>query len=322
MSAVADRLRALGASGALELPLPGRGHTAERHRRLAQLTRVETVSVGRLAEAHVDALAILAEAGLSPEPGALYGVWASQKLAKNEPALNTTAGTITGVKHFCSGAGVVDRALVTAIGREGDRVLVDVGVSLGVTMATTTDTWTTAALADTHTADATFVGHPVGRVVGTSGWYVHRPGFWDGACGPAACWAGAALGLVDAAVSLAGDEVERLQDLGAMVAAAWAMRGLLAQAGDEIDAGAVDLDVRRIRALALRHSIERLAAGVVDRFGWFGGPRPLSFDAVVAQRYADTVLYLRQHGGARDLVALAHHALQREPRVDYLGWTR
>ena len=35
--------------------------------------------------------------------------------------------------------------------------------------------------------------------MGTPGWYVERNGFWHGAVGPAACWAGRAAGLVDAA---------------------------------------------------------------------------------------------------------------------------
>jgi hypothetical protein len=35
------------------------------------------LSFARIAEAHIDALAILAESGLKPRRGALYGVWAS-----------------------------------------------------------------------------------------------------------------------------------------------------------------------------------------------------------------------------------------------------
>ena len=35
------------------------------------------VALGRLVEAHADAVAILAEAGRPAQPGALYGVWAA-----------------------------------------------------------------------------------------------------------------------------------------------------------------------------------------------------------------------------------------------------
>src|ERR1700712_2577258 len=58
-------------------PLPGLGHTAARHRLFAETAR-EDISLAKLAEAHWDALAILAEAGKVPKEGALYAVWASE----------------------------------------------------------------------------------------------------------------------------------------------------------------------------------------------------------------------------------------------------
>ena len=60
------------------LPLPGAGDTVGRHRRLMEIGR-EDLSLARLAEAHWDAVAILAEAGRAAVPGALYGVWAAEK---------------------------------------------------------------------------------------------------------------------------------------------------------------------------------------------------------------------------------------------------
>ncbi len=61
----------------LGMPLPGSGKTALRHRQLMEIGR-ESLSLARLAEAHWDAVAILAEAGRLPESGAIYGVWASE----------------------------------------------------------------------------------------------------------------------------------------------------------------------------------------------------------------------------------------------------
>ncbi|MBB5337868.1 hypothetical protein HDF13_000201 [Edaphobacter lichenicola] len=60
-----------------KLPLPGGGRTAERHQLLAETAR-EDLSLAKLAEAHWDAAAILAEAGRSAEPNMLYAVWASE----------------------------------------------------------------------------------------------------------------------------------------------------------------------------------------------------------------------------------------------------
>ena len=47
-------------AGELDLALPGSGQTAQRWHRLAELTSADVVA-GRLAEAHTDAVAILAE---------------------------------------------------------------------------------------------------------------------------------------------------------------------------------------------------------------------------------------------------------------------
>ena len=49
-----------------QLPLPGGGRTAERLSLIAETAR-EDLSLAKLAEAHWDAVAILAEAGRSPE---------------------------------------------------------------------------------------------------------------------------------------------------------------------------------------------------------------------------------------------------------------
>jgi hypothetical protein len=65
-------------SGELDLPLPGRGSTAARWRRLADLTETDIVA-GRLAEAHADAVAILADLeGPDVEPDELWAVWAAE----------------------------------------------------------------------------------------------------------------------------------------------------------------------------------------------------------------------------------------------------
>jgi hypothetical protein len=60
-------------SGRLELPLPASGRTNERWERLALLAEDDIVAA-RIAEAHVDAVAILHElGGKPPESGQLWG---------------------------------------------------------------------------------------------------------------------------------------------------------------------------------------------------------------------------------------------------------
>src|SRR5271156_2204107 len=65
-------------AGRLELPLPGSGRTAQRWERLSLLAE-ENIVAARIAEAHVDAVAILNElGGKPPESGQLWGVWAAE----------------------------------------------------------------------------------------------------------------------------------------------------------------------------------------------------------------------------------------------------
>ena len=62
-------------AGELDLPLPGSGRTLLRWSALADLCESDVVA-GRLAEAHTDAVAILAElSGPPARPGRLWGVW-------------------------------------------------------------------------------------------------------------------------------------------------------------------------------------------------------------------------------------------------------
>lgn len=300
-----SKMRALLGAGELDLPFPGSGATAARHRRLAEFAR-QDVSLARLIEAHSDAIAILAEAGRSPVPDSLYGVWASElpeqplRLEKNQAGWR-----ITGRKSFCSGANIVDRALVTI--RDPQELLVDVGLRKDAkSIAFSESGWVAMAFAQTNTATADFKGLSICDcdILGPAGWYLSRPGFWTGACGPAACWAGGAVGLIDYAELYATDNAHNLAHLGGMEAAHWAMFACLEAAGNEIDADPADRQLAMRRALRLRHVMERLCSDVLERFGRVCGPWPLAFDAGVSRRYQEVQLYLRQCHGERDLELL------------------
>jgi alkylation response protein AidB-like acyl-CoA dehydrogenase len=230
--------------------------------------------------------------------GSLYGVWASSSPA--DPTI--AAGRVTGTKRFCSGLGIVDRALVTVHAADQD-VLVDIDVG---DLAHDPSSWRSVALADTATGDAV-LDQPIDAddVVDTADWYLHRSGFWHGACGPAACWAGGAVGLVDAAVHLLDDDPHRSAHVGALVAAQWALTALLEQAGDEIDRDPLDRMDAELRARSLRHFVERTCTDVADRFSRAFGPRPFVADGPIAQRFTDLHLYMRQHHAERELGAIA-----------------
>lgn len=298
MSDARERLGALVLDAA-GLADPGIGQTAERLAWLMTAARRNDIGTARLAEAHIDAVSILHEAHREPVLGSLYGVWASS--SPNDPTM--ADHRLTGTKRFCSGLGIVDRALVTV--RTGDDdLIVDVDVS---TLVFDPSDWNSAALADTATGDAVFdQAIDATNVVDTADWYLQRSGFWHGACGPAACWAGGAVGLVDAAVHLLDDDPHRSAHIGALVAAQWALTALLEQAGDEIDRDPLDRIDAELRARSLRHFVERTCADVADRFSRAFGPRPFVSDAAIAQRFSDLHLYMRQHHAERELGAISN----------------
>ena len=146
-----------------DLPSPGSGNTAARHRRIFEAGR-EDLSLAKLAEAHWDAVAILREAGREPVAGARYAVWASE-IPGRELQLNdvSTGSTITGTKEFCSGAGLVDRALLTAGPQGSCMVEVDLR-ALPDRIDTDSDGWRVDAFRLTQTSALTFREYPVAAV--------------------------------------------------------------------------------------------------------------------------------------------------------------
>lgn len=285
-----------------KLPVPGQGETAARHRRLAEVAR-EDVTLAKLAEAHWDAEAILAEDGREPVEGVLYGVWASEVPGQTLLLEQTETGyRLSGSKPFCSGLGLVDRVLVTA----GNR-MAEVDLRLNAEQVSYDGSvWKTGAFVGTHTGSVTFTAAKVAAdaVVGGPGWYVDRPGFWHGACGPAACWVGGVAGLVDAAVASKRRDPHTVAHLGALHANLWGMMALLEQAGREIDEAPADRAGAFTRALKLRHLVETLGSDSLRRFARAYGPQPLSMNAEVARRYQEVDLFLRQSHAERDLEAL------------------
>jgi alkylation response protein AidB-like acyl-CoA dehydrogenase len=298
-----ERLQSLGLGFGDTLPLPGSGATAKRHHALMEFGRTD-LSLARVAEAHTDALAILAEANATPRDCSLYGVWASDghgSLVRARPEADGT-WRLSGVKQYCTGATFVKSALVTAHHGK-DILLFDVDVAArGIRVEPST--WETPALADTATGPVSFddVWVPGSALLGGPDWYLTRAGFWHGAIGPAACWAGGALSLIDAATLLNRKDAHSRAHVGALQASAWMLSAILNESGREIDADPRDLaGAARVRALKVRHLIERQCTEVLDRFGRATGPQLLAYDAQVARQHMALTLYIRQCHAERDL---------------------
>lgn len=294
-------------SGDVDLPLPGHGATASRWQRLTALAEVD-VTAGRLAEAHADAVAILAElGGPRPQPGQWWGVWAAES---GDTALCATevndAVRVTGTKVWCSGAGLCSHALVTAQLPSGQRGLFAVALDApGVRPLPSA--WHNTGMAGSDTRSVQFDQTPA-VAVGAPGAYLTRPGFWHGAAGVAACWLGGARAVAAPLYTRAAAgkaDAHALAHLGAVDAALTAADATLAAVAAEVDAdpgnrtGRAELLARRARAV-----VETAVAEAVDRTGRALGPAPLCLDAEHAQRVADLTVYVRQSHAERDLERL------------------
>ena len=191
-----ELLRRIVAGGLDRLPPPGHGATAQRWRALAEVAGHD-LSLLKLYEGHTDALAILAELGASAAPDTLWGVWCAEP-PDGRVVLHRSkdgAARLSGRKLWCSGAATVDHALVSCWDGEGLPWLAAVALDQpGVTV--TADGWHAVGMAGSASVDVVF-DNAEARLVGASGSYVRRPGFWHGGAGIAACWYGAAQAIAD-----------------------------------------------------------------------------------------------------------------------------
>jgi len=305
------------AAGHLEVPLPLIGQTGDRWNELRGWGRRD-LAFAKLSEAHADAVAILAEAGRAPVPGALYAVWASRSRGSGLVADVSHAGgvEISGELRFASGAALVDRALVTAM--SGTDVLL---LDLDVRRARPTvrsGTWQALGMNRVDSPDITVHRTALAAAdrVGEVGWYLSRRGFWAGSLGMVAIWLGALEGVVDTFVAqLSRYEAgpHELAHLGACVTQVQALRRTLDRTAEELD-GAPEED-HRMSALVARSLADFTVTDVLRRTGRALGPVPLVRDRVHAQRVADLEVWVRQTHAERDLQSIGESFLDlcRDP---------
>jgi len=290
------------------LPQPGAGHTAQRWAVLAAVGE-RNLTVARVLEAHSDALAILAEAG-EPVPDGAWGVFAAEGGPHRLEASDRDGGAIlTGVKPWCSLAGQLDAALVTAYIR-GERQLFSVSLRHPSVTVDPPETWVARGLRNVTSASVTFDGTPASPV-GNPGWYLSRPGFAWGGMGVAACWHGGASGLRASLVrGSAGREGELpALNVGIVDAELFASETVLSRAAALIDAGSAAGTAGETLALRVRAVVAAAVERTIGQVGHALGPAPLAFDEDHARRVADLELYVRQHHAERDLAGLGRAVL-------------
>ncbi|TFD52737.1 acyl-CoA dehydrogenase [Cryobacterium frigoriphilum] len=326
------RALALAAKLGRSVPRIGDGDTATLFETLASLGAID-LTAARVAEAHFDALAILNQATIDPSglfsmTDSATGVWgvfaaeaggmrltAAPWSGAAPEAVGLDAGPrpaarwrLDGTKPWCSLAGSITHALVTAHTSDTERRLFAVDLrqpGVGVR----TGGWVALGLPRVPSGPVDFAAVEA-RPIGADGWYLSRPGFAWGGIGVAACWFGGAVGLARQLYAAehrppnhAPDQVA-LAHLGAIDVLLSACATTLAQAAAAIDSGAATgVDGARLAA-RVRGLVARTVDEVICRVGHALGPTPLAFDARHAQRVADLQLYVRQHHAERDDAAL------------------
>jgi hypothetical protein len=294
----------LTADPAAALPLPGGGRSAVRLSGLAAVGETDLV-LGRLVEAHSDAVAILAELdGPVPQPGQRWGVWAAEgPQATVQAHLRDGVWRLSGIKPWCSGTGLCTHALVTAAGPDGHALY---AVALEpATARPMKGSWRSVGLTGAATEPVEFIGAAATRV-GDPGGYLSRAGFWHGAIGVAAVWWGGAVGVAaplyqSAAAGRA--HAHALAHLGAIEVQLGSSAALLREAAAGMDEEPGDIGERA--ALMVRAAVEGAATDIIERVGRALGPAPMCHDRAHARRMADLAVYIRQTHAERDLERLA-----------------
>lgn len=300
------------------LPLPAGGATKELWATLADVAAMD-VGAARILEPHLDARAILEQAGRSgvdtaallravdADQASTWGVFAAEGPGARLSAERREGGRweLSGTKPWCSLAGQLSHALVTAwVGPEQRRLFaVDLRRS-GVRPHA--GPWVSRGLSQVVSAPVDFE-EVVAGPVGPPGWYQQRPGFAWGAIGVAAIWWGGARPLADGLrAAAAAERADQLAHAyaGAADAALWGAGAALRDAAAVVDAGDVEGDGARILAARTRAVVSDAVARVLDLSARALGPGPLTADEAHARRVADLHVYLRQHHAERDLARL------------------
>lgn len=329
----AEEVAQLRRLGALTAPLPtaegglGMGTEPDAARDIMTLLRLlgrGNLSVGRLYEAHVNALRLVMQNGTPAQrqrvaatalDGHLFGLWVTD--APDAPVMLTRDGTLRGVKSPCSGAGHGQHALVTARVASGDTHMLVVALPPGQPVDETA--WPMQGMRAACNGSVTLDGIAAGAdgLIGEAGAYLRQPDFSAGA------WRGmaVALGGMETLVAehckmlvargRADDPQQRARIGEALIAREtarmWVHRAaLLAEAGTG-DAGDIanGVNLARIAVEASGLDIIRLVQRGLSLAAFRAG-------TLVELLLRDLATYLRQPSPDITLTEAAAHFTQRD----------
>ncbi|ART62717.1 acyl-CoA dehydrogenase family protein [Kushneria marisflavi] len=314
LAAPLDRLIAQG-----PLPLPGSGETLLRWRALYQVAGHDLALI-KLFEGHADALAIMAELGVTPDApdDARWAMWAAEPPQARVQISAQVSGnddrvTLNGTKAWCSGAPIMSHGLMTVWQGDQQRLAAVVMDQPGVTV--TDRGWQAVGMQASASVEIDFQ-EARAVLIGPVNAYLARPGFWQGGAGIAACWLGGAHALAQTLKARAAhhsDDPLLMAHLGHVDAALQAGLATLRDAAERIDAA--PNEECQILALRTRAVIEHSVEQIIAHCGRALGAGPFCRDRRFARMMADLPVYLRQSHAERDLAALGRLCVD-----DAHGW--
>jgi alkylation response protein AidB-like acyl-CoA dehydrogenase len=166
------------------------------------------LSVGRIVEAHVNALHLMARFGSVRDDGRLYALWVTDP-PTGGLRMRRTGDRIelSGAKQFCSGAGYATGALVTAQDENGDTRMLVLPLGIGERVSPLPSPLSGMRAAVTGAVDFDGCSVSAESVLGEPGDYLREPDFSAGA------WRGSAVAL-GGLISLVDHTVRQLQVSG------------------------------------------------------------------------------------------------------------
>jgi alkylation response protein AidB-like acyl-CoA dehydrogenase len=301
-----EPLRLLEDAGALAATLPrddGSRPSADEEWSLLRRVASADGSVARILDGHLNGVDRIC--ALAPEPlrraeiaaiagrARRIGVWGADPGPGEGRPAELVDGYVEGVKVFCSGAGGVDRALVTV--RTDGAVLL---AYVDVTRATEVDRgwFRGSGLRTSESHRVLFHGAPVVDVLGGPGELGRDPAFSLDAMRTTACWVGMGEGAAETALSLLA---QRDADLfaalaaGRIMGARSTMRAVIGEEARRVGEG--ELDDLRARSVHLRTAVADACRTILSEAARAAGSRALAAGPALDRCRRDLDLFLLQH---------------------------
>ena len=269
--------------------------TLARWQILAYVSGID-LTIAKWFESHLDSLSILHELGYDDLEQGLWAIWAAEG---HPDPIHYKHGQARGTKAWCSGANMVDHALMTYRDDNNHAQLLMVNMQQPGIKIDNSE-WHAVGMQATDTATVQF-SEVTASSVGSANAYIERVGFWHGAAGVAACWFGATTYLANYLVIAYQNKPNHYKAmyLGEISTALAVTQQYFYHVADLIDNQpqlSHELVIRQLRS-----QVEKVARQTIESVGQALGAAPFCRNSHFARLSADLPVFIRQSHGAFDL---------------------